>query len=92
MKTRTILSRRYCIGDEPIFVGDRLVGNTTSGGYGFTVNKSVAVGYLVRDLCKDGQQVEIQVLNERLKATVHTRPLVDTEPDRERKLSKVKTR
>src|SRR5207248_9264591 len=35
-----------CAGNEPIYVGDRLVGLTTSGGFGHAVQKSLAFAYV----------------------------------------------
>ena len=34
------------IGDEPIWHGGKVVGWVTSGGYGHTVGKSIALGYV----------------------------------------------
>ena len=31
-----------CMGNEPVYVGEKVVGLTTSGGYGHAVEKSLA--------------------------------------------------
>ncbi len=57
-------------GSEPIYIGDELVGRTTSGGYGWRVGKSLALGMLRPDLATLGQEVEISILGVRHRATV----------------------
>ena len=41
--------RAVALGSEPVRVGDRLVGRVTSGGYGYTVERSIAYAYLPAD-------------------------------------------
>ena len=38
--------RAVALGSEPVRVGDELVGRVTSGGYGYTVESSIAYAYL----------------------------------------------
>lgn len=57
-------------GSEPIYLGDELVGRTTSGGYGWRVGKSLALGMVRPDLATLGQEVEISILGVRHRATV----------------------
>lgn len=57
-------------GSEPIYLGDELVGRTTSGGYGWRVGKSLALAMLRPDLAQLGQEVEISILGARHRATV----------------------
>jgi dimethylglycine dehydrogenase len=57
-------------GSEGIYRDGELVGRATSGGYGFRVNKSLALG-LVRTDCADiGTALEIEILGQRYAATV----------------------
>ncbi len=35
-----------CLGNEPVYLGDQVVGVTTSGAYGFAVKKSLAFAYV----------------------------------------------
>jgi len=71
-------------GDEPIFRGDEIVGFVTSGGYAHYVEKSVALGFVPRDLRAEGEQFQIEILGERRPATVITQPLFDPEAKRMR--------
>lgn len=41
-------------GSEPILQGDAVMGVTTTGGYGYTVGKTIAYGYLPADGVGDG--------------------------------------
>ncbi len=38
--------RSVCLGNEPVRIDGRVVGRVTSGGYGFTVERSIAYAYL----------------------------------------------
>jgi dimethylglycine dehydrogenase len=57
-------------GSEPIYQGDTLVGRTTSGGYGWRVGKSLALGMVSPELGELGTELEIVILGERRRATV----------------------
>jgi len=63
--------------------GGQVVGETTSGGWGHRVNKSIALGMLRADLAVPGTELEVEIYGERFPATVQQdRPLWD--PDNER--------
>ena len=57
-------------GSEPIYIGEELVGRTTSGGYGWRVGKSLALAMVRPDLAQLGQALEISILGVRHRATV----------------------
>jgi dimethylglycine dehydrogenase len=67
------------MGDEPIWHGGRVVGWVTSGGYGHRVGKSLAQGYVPRELAGDTAEgaFEIEIIGERRAATVLTEPPFD---------------
>ena len=46
-------------GNEPIFVGDKCVGLATSGGYGYSVGKSLGFGYVPPDLSAPGGELAV---------------------------------
>ena len=52
-------------GSEPVYQGDRLVGRTTSGGYGWRVGKSLALAMVEPALGEPGTELAIEVLGER---------------------------
>ena len=58
------------LGNEPIRVGDDVVGRVTSGGYGFAVGASIAYGYLPVALAEAGTRCEVEVFGEWIGAVV----------------------
>jgi dimethylglycine dehydrogenase len=59
------------IGNNPIMTPDgTVIGRATSGGYGFRLDKSLAIAMVRPDLSGVGTQLLIDVLDQRLKATV----------------------
>ena len=63
----------------PVLLRGENVGLVTSGGWSFTLNKSVALAYVRSDLATPGTKVEIEVFGERRTATVGREPLYDPE-------------
>ena len=61
----------------PVLLRGENVGLVTSGGWSFTLNKSVALAYVRRDLATPGSKLEIEVFGERRAATVGREPLYD---------------
>ncbi len=65
-------------GGEPVFAMDgRAVGRVTSGAYGYSVGKSLALGFVKEGSAKPGDTVEIYVLGKPHKATVLAEPPFD---------------
>ena len=65
------------IADEAVFHNGEVVGFATSGGYGHTVQKSIALAYLPLELIVEGTQFEIEILGDRRPATLVTQALYD---------------
>ena len=61
----------------PIRSNGEIVGLATSGGWSYTLEKSVALGYVRTDLAVPGSKLEIDILGERCHATVGQEPLYD---------------
>ncbi len=51
-----------CWGNEAVWAGDRVAGITTSGGYGYWLDRSLAVAYLDADLAVPGTRLAVEVL------------------------------
>ncbi|MEM9637965.1 MAG: glycine cleavage T C-terminal barrel domain-containing protein, partial [Pseudomonadota bacterium] len=67
----------------PLFHNGEVVGETTSGDWGYRVNKSIALGMLRKDLTDPGSEVEVEIYGHRYKATVQPdQPLWDPENER----------
>ncbi|MCG5483777.1 GcvT family protein [Sinorhizobium alkalisoli] len=66
-----------------LWSGGEVVGETTSGNWGYRVGKSIALGMLRADLAVPGQEVEVEIFGERFKATVEPdQPLWDPSNER----------
>jgi dimethylglycine dehydrogenase len=58
-------------GNEPIYdTRGRLVGRCTSGGYGWRLNKSLALGMVRPELGQEGGRLKVKILGENYGATV----------------------
>jgi dimethylglycine dehydrogenase len=57
-------------GSEPIYAKGKLVGRATNGGFGFRVNKSLALGMVRPEHAALGGELEIKILGRLFKATV----------------------
>jgi dimethylglycine dehydrogenase len=65
-------------GDECILLGDEVVGRVTSGGYGYRVEKSLALGYVRSDLAFPGTALMVDILDEKRRAMVVPSPVYDS--------------
>ena len=63
--------------NEPIYYKDERVGLTTSGAYGFRVNKSLAFAYVNSDLVKEGIEFLIDIQGKKIKAKIIEEPVFD---------------
>ncbi|MBI3360723.1 MAG: aminomethyl transferase family protein [Chloroflexi bacterium] len=64
-------------GSEPIRAGGKVVGWVTSGGYGYTVAKSIAYGYLPIELAKPGTKLTVECFGVEVEAVVEKEPVYD---------------
>ncbi len=82
------LERRICclvlddptqvvLGGEPVRVGGRVLGRVTSGGYGYTVEKSIAYCYLPIAAAAPGTAVDVDLFGRWRPGTVVDEPLLD---------------
>jgi 4-methylaminobutanoate oxidase (formaldehyde-forming) len=76
--------RRVALGNEPVRVGGEIVGRVTSGGYGYTVERSSAYAYLSPDRAEPGTAVEVEIFGRWVAGEVATEPLFDPEGERVR--------
>ena len=70
------------IGGNPLFKEGKLVGRATSGGFGFRVNRSLALAMIAPEHAEIGNQVEIDILGTRYTAEII--PESPFDPDNER--------
>ena len=56
--------RSVALGNEPVRVGGEIVGRVTTGGYGYTVERSIAYAYLPPEHAEPGTAVEVEIFGE----------------------------
>lgn len=73
-----------CHGNEPVCLDGKLVGVTTSGGYGHIVGESLAFAYVETPAARAGTVLTINLMGATCKAVVQSQPLWDPEAVRMR--------
>ena len=73
--------RAIALGSEPVRVGDDPIGRVTSGGYGYTVEKSIAYAYLPAEH-DVGTEVAVEIFGEWVPGVVAHEPLFDPKGER----------
>jgi dimethylglycine dehydrogenase len=66
-----------CLGNEPVYKDERLVGISTSGAFGHAVGQSLAFAYIDPSLASEGQELDIALLGERRRARIIPQPIWD---------------
>ena len=74
--------RAIALGSEPVRAGGALVGRVTSGGYGYTVGRSIAYAYLPADQAEPGTALEVEIFGEWVGGEVAVEPLYDPRGER----------
>ncbi|MCB9434050.1 MAG: FAD-dependent oxidoreductase [Ardenticatenaceae bacterium] len=71
-------------GNEPVWGNGRLIGQITSGNYGYNIGSYIAFAYLPPDYTQPGTQLEVEYLAQRYPATVTADALFDAANERMR--------
>ncbi len=71
--------RAVALGSEPVRIGGEPVGRVTSGGYGYTVERSIAYAYVPGESAEPGTAVEVEIFGESVPGSVAEEPLYDPE-------------
>jgi glycine cleavage system aminomethyltransferase T/glycine/D-amino acid oxidase-like deaminating enzyme len=74
--------RRVALGNEPVRVDADVVGRVTSGGYGYTVERSIAYAYLPASLAVPGTAVAIEIFGRWVDGEIAAEPLFDQAGER----------
>ena len=74
--------RSVALGNEPVRCGDEVVGRVTTGGYGYSVARSIAYAYLPPDHAEANTEVAVEIFGRWVAGEVSEEPLFD--PDGER--------
>jgi len=75
------------LGNNALLMDGELVGRATGGGFGFRVDKSLALGMVRPDLAEPGTQLEIDILGRNYRATVIPDSPFDAKNERLRDVS-----
>jgi glycine cleavage system T protein len=74
--------RAVALGSEPVRVDGEITGRVTSGGYGYTVERSIAYAYLPAEAVEPGRAVEVEIFGEWVPGEVAAEPLFDPSGER----------
>jgi 4-methylaminobutanoate oxidase (formaldehyde-forming) len=74
--------RSIALGSEPVRSGSEVVGRVTSGGYGYSVERSIAYAYVPARLAEAGTAVEVEIFGEWAGGEVAQEPLWDPRGER----------
>ncbi len=75
--------RSVALGNEPVRIDGEIAGRVTSGGYGYTVERSIAYAYLPREV-ETGTPIEIDIFGQWAGGEVAREPLFDPRGERVR--------
>jgi glycine cleavage system aminomethyltransferase T/glycine/D-amino acid oxidase-like deaminating enzyme len=75
--------RSVALGNEPVRVSGEVCGRVTSGGYGYTVQRSIAYAYLPAEI-QIGAELEVDIFGRWVGGEVAREPLFDPDGDRMR--------
>jgi glycine cleavage system aminomethyltransferase T/glycine/D-amino acid oxidase-like deaminating enzyme len=70
--------RSVALGNEPVRVGEEICGRVTTGGYGYTVGRSIAYAYLPTEHGV-GTEVHVDIFGRWVAGEVAAEPLLDPE-------------
>lgn len=69
------------LGHEPVYLGDEIIGQTSTCAFGFRVGKPIALAHTSR-VIEDGARIKVDIARVLYDATVVLGPLFDPEGDR----------
>jgi glycine cleavage system aminomethyltransferase T/glycine/D-amino acid oxidase-like deaminating enzyme len=75
-------ARSVALGNEPVRIGGEVAGRVTTGGYGYTVERSIAYAYLPPDRAEPGTAIEVEIFGEWVAGEVASEPLFDPKGER----------
>jgi glycine cleavage system aminomethyltransferase T len=76
--------RSVALGEEPVRVAGEITGRVTSGGFGYTVERSIAYAYLPPEHAEAGRAVEVEIFGDWIPGRVSDEPLFDPRGERVR--------
>jgi glycine cleavage system aminomethyltransferase T/glycine/D-amino acid oxidase-like deaminating enzyme len=70
------------LGNEPVRIDGEIRGRVTTGGYGYTVERSIAYAYLPPEHAEPGTAVEVEIFGRWVGGEVAAEPLFDPKGER----------
>jgi 4-methylaminobutanoate oxidase (formaldehyde-forming) len=70
------------LGNEPVRIAGEILGRVTTGGYGYTVKRSIAYAYLPPASAVPGTAVEVEIFGRWVPGEVSPEPLFDPKGER----------
>jgi glycine cleavage system aminomethyltransferase T/glycine/D-amino acid oxidase-like deaminating enzyme len=77
--------RSVALGNEPVRIGGEIAGRVTTGGYGYTVERSLAYAYVPPDAAAPGTAVEVDVFGTWIAGEIVSEPVFDPDGQRVRR-------
>jgi glycine cleavage system aminomethyltransferase T/glycine/D-amino acid oxidase-like deaminating enzyme len=74
--------RSVALGSEPVRMGGDILGRVTSGGYGYSVERSIAYAYVPAESAEAGQEIEVEIFGEWVPGRIAEEPLWDPAGER----------
>ena len=74
--------RSVALGSEPVRMDGEILGRVTSGGYGYTVERSIAYAYVPAESADPGREVEVEIFGEWVPGRIAEEPLWDPAGER----------
>jgi 4-methylaminobutanoate oxidase (formaldehyde-forming) len=74
--------RSVALGSEPVRMDGEILGRVTSGGYGYTVERSIAYAYVPAESAEAGREVEVEIFGEWVPGRIAEEPLWDPAGER----------
>jgi glycine cleavage system aminomethyltransferase T/glycine/D-amino acid oxidase-like deaminating enzyme len=74
--------RSVAFGNEPVRIDGEIRGRVTTGGYGYTVERSIAYAYIPPDHSEPGTAVAVEIFGRWIDGEITAEPLFDPEGER----------
>ena len=74
--------RSVALGEEPVRIGGRIAGRVTSGGYGYTIGRSIAYAILPTAYAEVGMPAQVEIFGHWVDGEVAREPLFDPRGER----------
>jgi len=75
-------SRSVALGSEPVRMDGDILGRVTSGGYGYSVERSIAYAYVPAESAEAGRRVEVEIFGDWIPGEIAEEPLWDPAGER----------